>query len=243
MCILSSVYRSSAKRIVGIMLIQPVKFIQNRSPWYLQRRNTAKQVPETFKMVFHLSAAPHDISSGCIKDTVTGSSGNIHGFQNMNLFSRHLAIPYQKAGCSQSCKTASHNICAFLFYAFRLFRSCKSFVIPPGIINPFCISYLFSPFCITICLITGMLLNFFFLILDFFLFINRRSCSCCKGCNSDSNIFFLHSMGLLSVISALILCLLYVVFHLQSDWFDKKFIIYRNLIKNLQWNCRYFRGV
>ena len=80
MGILSPVHGCTAQRIVGIMFVQPIVFIQYRCIRHFQRRNASEQIPQTFKMILHLAAATHDIASGGIVNTVTGTSRNVHGF-------------------------------------------------------------------------------------------------------------------------------------------------------------------
>ena len=63
MCILSTVHSCTAERVVRIMLIQPVEFIQNGSTRFLKGRNTVEKIPQTFKMVLHLTAAAHNVAS------------------------------------------------------------------------------------------------------------------------------------------------------------------------------------
>lgn len=95
-------------------------------------------------MILHLSAASHHITAGRIKDTVTGSSGDIHCFQNVDMGSFHLPVSYQKAGCCQRCQSASDNVSIFAIDTFRFFRSCKSFVVAVAVINTFAVLFIFS---------------------------------------------------------------------------------------------------
>lgn len=60
------------KRIVWIMFVQPVVFIQYGNTRCFNRRNAAEQIPETLEMVFHFTAASHDIATCWIKDTIAG---------------------------------------------------------------------------------------------------------------------------------------------------------------------------
>ena len=79
MGILSTVHCCTTQRIVRIMFVQPIIFIQHRCIRYFQRRNTSEQVPQTFKMILHLAAATHDIAPGRVVNTVTCTSRNVHG--------------------------------------------------------------------------------------------------------------------------------------------------------------------
>ena len=88
-------------------------------------------------MVLHFTAASHDIASGRIKDTITGTAGNIHSLKNMDVISLHLAIPYKEACCCKRSKSASYDVSALFVYAIGLLRSGKSFVVTIGIIDSF----------------------------------------------------------------------------------------------------------
>ena len=53
-------------------------------------------------MVLHLSAAPHDIAPGGVIDAVAGAAGHVHGLQDVDMGTVHLAVPHQEAGRRQS---------------------------------------------------------------------------------------------------------------------------------------------
>ena len=78
MGILSAILRCTTQGVVGIFLVQPVILIQHAGSGYFQRGNTAKQIPQTFEMVLHLTSATHDVASGRIIDTITGTACDIH---------------------------------------------------------------------------------------------------------------------------------------------------------------------
>ena len=99
MCIFSAIYRCSAKRVVRIMLIEPVVFVKYRNSRCFDGWNASEKIPETFEMVFHLSSATHYVSAGRIIDSVTGASGDIHCLQNMDMRSRHLCITNKETCC------------------------------------------------------------------------------------------------------------------------------------------------
>ena len=73
--ILPPVLGHTHERVVGVFFVQPVKFIQHRGVLHLKRWNGAEKIPETFKMIFHLTAAPDDKALLCVFDAVTGASG------------------------------------------------------------------------------------------------------------------------------------------------------------------------
>ena len=184
MCIFSTIHSCSAKRVVRIFFVQPVIFIQNRYARCFDGRNAAEQIPQALEMILHLSAASHHITAGRIKDTVTGPSGDIHCFQNVDMGSFHLPVSYQKAGCCQRCQSASDNVSIFAIDTFRFFRSCKSFVVTVAVINTFAVLFIFST--LGIAVIFSLLFSFFaylfLFILIFFCFLTQKHRCSGSGC-------------------------------------------------------------
>ena len=159
MSVLPTVNGCTAQRIIGVMLIQPVKFVQNRSTWLFEGRNAVEKIPETFEMIFHLTAATHDITSGRIKNSIAGTAGNVHGFQDVDMIPGHLCISDQEAGSCQGSKAASYDVSIFLIYTFRFLRMCKCFVVSVGIIDAFAVAVIFSALSVTIVIWNGRISN------------------------------------------------------------------------------------
>jgi len=103
-----------------------------------------EQIPQALEVVFHLTAASHDVAAGRIVDTVAGTAGDVHGFQNVDVIAFHLAVSYEEARCCEGCEAASYEVCALLIDAFRFFRSCEGFVVSVGVINAFAVFLIFS---------------------------------------------------------------------------------------------------
>ena len=101
-------------------------------------------------MVFHLTAASHDVTACRIKDSVTGTAGNIHSFQNVDVGTGHLCIADEEAGSSERSKSASYDVCMFVINAFRLFRTGESLVVSVCIIDTFTVFFVFSAFCVAV---------------------------------------------------------------------------------------------
>ena len=101
MSVFSAIYSCTAKRIVWVMFVQPVVFIQYGNTRCFNRRNAAEQIPETLEMVFHFTAASHDIATCWIKDTIAGTTGDVHSFQNVDMGTRHLTVTNEEAGSSE----------------------------------------------------------------------------------------------------------------------------------------------
>ena len=77
------------------MFVQPVIFIQNGNLRCFDGRNIPEHVPHTFKVVVHFTPAAHEESFGYIFSSVTAAAGKIKFFEQMNMFTFHLAIPDQ----------------------------------------------------------------------------------------------------------------------------------------------------
>ena len=46
-----------------------------------------EQIPQALEVVFHLTAASHDVAAGRIVDTVAGTAGDVHGLSLIHIFS------------------------------------------------------------------------------------------------------------------------------------------------------------
>ena len=57
------------------MLVEPIVFVQHRSPLGFQRGDGAEQIPQAFKVVFHLAAAADDEALLRVLDAVAGAAG------------------------------------------------------------------------------------------------------------------------------------------------------------------------
>ena len=133
--VLAAVFGGAAEGIVGVVLVQPVEFIQHRGPRLFQGRDAAEQVPQTFKVVLHLPAAPHDVAAGGIVDAVAGAARHVHGFQNVDVGAGHLAVPHQEAGRRQGSQTAAYQIGVLVLHPGGLFRPGKGFIVAVGVVD------------------------------------------------------------------------------------------------------------
>ena len=77
MGVLSPIHRGPAQRIVGVLLVQPVVFVQNRILRVLQGWDGAKQVPQALEVILHLPAAPDHEAPGGVLDAVAGPAGEL----------------------------------------------------------------------------------------------------------------------------------------------------------------------
>ena len=132
------------------MFIQPVIFIQYGNIRCFDGRDAAEQIPEALEMVFHLTAASHDVTACRIKDSVAGAAGNIHSFQNVDVGTGHLSITDKEAGSSERSKSASYDVCMFVVNTFRFFRAGECFVVSVCIIDTFAVFFVLAAFCVAV---------------------------------------------------------------------------------------------
>ena len=162
------------------MFVQPIVLVQNGGTWFFQRWNTVEKIPEALEMVFHLTAASHDVSSHRIKNTVACTACNVHRFQDVNVVARHLCVSYKEASCCQRSKSASYQICMLVIYAFRFLWAGKCFVVTVCIINALAVFLIFAALCIAVIRVYVCFCNLF--LLTAFICQDCCSCTCCGKC-------------------------------------------------------------
>ena len=210
--VLPSVYGGTTERVVRILLVQPVVFVQHRHTRRLDGRNAAEQIPQALKMVLHLSAAAHHITSGGIVDAVASAARYIHGFQNMNVAAGHLSVAYKEARRRQGGETAAYDVSVFLVHAFRFPRLCERLIIAVAVIDAlavFIIPAKLGVAVIQLCVlpmaparslpcffpVKAILRHLPLLQTYIRMFLQalrrqRRACSCCRNCrHAKSDIF------------------------------------------------------
>ena len=178
MSVLPTVNGCTAQRIIGVMLIQPVKFVQNRSTWLFEGRNAVEKIPETFEVILHLTAASHYVSSHRIKNTIACAACNVHCFQDVNVGAGHLGVADHEAGSCQSSQTASYQVSMLVIHAFRFLRVSKSFVVSVAVVDAFAVFLVHSA--LGVAVIAG---GFFHLSFFFCFFLTILCCECCCTCS------------------------------------------------------------
>ena len=135
------------------MLVEPVELIQHRGTGLFQGGDGTEQIPQTFKVVFHLPAASHDISPAGVKNTVAGPAGNVHGLQNVDVGAGHLTVSYKEARCCERSQSAAYQICIFVVNAFRFFGTGECFVVTVGVVNALAVFLIFAALCIAVTIV------------------------------------------------------------------------------------------
>ena len=210
--VLSLIHSGAAERIVRILLVQPIIFVQHRHTRCLDGRDAAEQIPQTLKMVLHLPAAAHHIASGRIINAIAGTACNIHRLQNMDMAAGHLSIAYQETCRRQGGETAAHDVSVFLVHAFRFPGSRKRLIVAVAVIDAlavFIIPAKLGVAVIQLCVlpmaparslpcffpVKAILRHLPLLQTYIRMFLQalrrqRRACSCCRNCrHAKSDIF------------------------------------------------------
>ena len=128
MRILATVYRGTAKRIVGVVLVEPVIFVQHRNPRLFQRGDVTEHIPHHFKVIVHLPSATHIKALGHVPASVATAAGKLQFFKQMNVLSLHLSVTDQVKRRRESRKSRTDDIRRLLVNVLRLLGMRKRFV-------------------------------------------------------------------------------------------------------------------
>ena len=81
MGVLAAVYRSAPKRIVWVVLIEPVILVQHRNPWCFNGRYIPEGVPHDLEVVIHFTASAHEEAFCHILASVAAAAGKLQLFE------------------------------------------------------------------------------------------------------------------------------------------------------------------
>ena len=133
--VLAAVDRGAAKRIVGVMLVQPVVFVQHRDAGRLDRGHVAEHIPHALEVIVHLSAAAHIEALSNILSAVAAAARKLQLLKQMNALTLHLSVADKIEGGGKTGETGADDISRFSVHTLRLFGVCKGFVSTCGIIH------------------------------------------------------------------------------------------------------------
>ena len=146
MSILAAINGSTAKGIVGVMLIKPIVFIQHRYSRRFNGGHITEGIPHNLKMVVHFAAAAHKEALGHIPAAVAAAACKIQLFKKMNTLTLHLPVPYKIKSGSKPGKPRTYYIRRLFINILRLLRMCECFISSCGIIHIFCLPEFFLCF-------------------------------------------------------------------------------------------------
>ena len=116
MGVLATVYRSTAKRIVRVVLIEPVILVQHRNSWCFNRRHIPKGIPHDLKVVIHFTAPTHEETFCHILASVAAAAGKLQFFKQMDMLPLHLSVTDKIESSSQPSQPRANNVSRFLIY-------------------------------------------------------------------------------------------------------------------------------
>ena len=127
-CVLAAVYRRTAEGVIGIVLVEPVIFIQDRNVRCLDGRNIAEGVPHDLEMIVHFASAAHEEAFGDILAAVAAAAGKRQLFKQMDVFAFHLSVANEIERSGQTGKTGADDVSGFLIYIFWFFGMSERFI-------------------------------------------------------------------------------------------------------------------
>ena len=135
MGVLAALLGHTAERIVGVMLVEPVVFIQNGHALRLDRGDASEQIPKAFKVVLHLAAAADDKALVDVQDTVAGAAGYGHILHDGDVLAGHLGVADEEAGRRKTGKAAADYHGVLLFNSFGFLGARECFVVAVAVIH------------------------------------------------------------------------------------------------------------
>ena len=135
MRVLTTVDGCAAEGIVRVFLVQPIILVKDAYALGFNGRDGVEQIPHDLEMIVHLAATAHDIADVFKLIAVASAAGNRILLQNVHMLALHLAVTNKITGCRQCSQATADNIGGFLINAFRLFGSCKRFIVTARIIH------------------------------------------------------------------------------------------------------------
>ena len=108
--ILAAVHAGAAQGIVGVVLVEPIIFVQHGDARRLKGGDVAEGVPHDLEMVVHLSAASHKEALGDILAAVAAAACQVQLFQQMDVLAFHLPVADQIKSRRQAGKAGADDI-------------------------------------------------------------------------------------------------------------------------------------
>ena len=92
MGILAAFYSRTAERVIRVMLVKPIIFVQNGYTGSLNGRNITEGIPHDLEMIVHLTAASHKEALGNILTAVAAAAGKLQLLKEMDVLPLHLSV-------------------------------------------------------------------------------------------------------------------------------------------------------
>ena len=127
-CVLTAVYRSSAQRIVRVVFVEPIVFVEYGNAGSFKWRYITEHIPHYFEMVIHFTSASHKEAFCNVFSSVAAAACQFEFFQKMNVLALHLSVSDKIEGCGKSRKSCADNVCRFFIDILRFLGMSKWFV-------------------------------------------------------------------------------------------------------------------
>ena len=126
--ILAAVHAGAAQRVVGVVLVEPIIFVQNGDARRLDGRDIAEGIPHDLEMVVHLTAATHKEALCDVLAAIAAAARQIQLFKYVDVLALHLAVTDQIKSRRQAGKAGADDISRFFVHIPGLFGMGKGFV-------------------------------------------------------------------------------------------------------------------
>ena len=151
--VLAAVYAGTAQRIVGVVLIEPIVFIQYGYTGGFDGGHIAEGIPHHLKVVIHFTAAAHIKALGDILAAIAAAAGQVQLFKYMDMFALHLPVAHQIKGGGQTGQAGADDIGRLFIYILGLFGMGKGFISSCRVIhNKYLLCFFFLCPYYTLCL-------------------------------------------------------------------------------------------
>ena len=126
--VLAAVYGGAAQGVVGVVLIEPIVFIQHGYTGGFDGGHIAEGIPHHLKVVIHFTAAAHIKALGDILAAIAAAAGQVQLFQQVDALAFHLAIAHQVKCGGKTGQAGADDIGGFVIDALGLFGVSKALV-------------------------------------------------------------------------------------------------------------------
>ncbi len=131
--VLPPVNGGALQRKIGIVLVQPVKFVEHAGALDLQRGNRAIQIPEALETVLHLAAAANDETLFGDMGAVERAAGEVQLFEDGDFVAGHVGVADEEGRAGQRRQSRTDEPGGLVLHALGLARSRKSLVIAAAV--------------------------------------------------------------------------------------------------------------
>ena len=133
--VIAAIDRSPAERVVGVMLVEPVVFIQHGDARLFQGGHVAEHVPHDLEVVVHFPAAPHEEALGHVLTSVAAAAGEFQLLQQVDMLALHLTVADQIKGRRQAGQACANDISGLLVHVLGLFGMGERFISSSRVIH------------------------------------------------------------------------------------------------------------